>query len=81
MEILHLKKSFSAHVTVKYIERDGILRAQDKLREHWTPQGSVFYGLDFITCISIIKFNTSEWRNLYMYSMLFYMYTLMKEHF
>jgi len=69
VDILYLKKYFSAHVTSKYIEHDRILRAQDKFREHWTPQESVFYGLDIITCISIIKFNTAE-RNLYMYVLL-----------
>ena len=46
-----------------------ILRTQHKFREHRPLQGSVFYGLDIITSILIIKFDTAE-RNLFIYFIL-----------
>ena len=58
---------FCAHVTKKYREHGGILRAQDKFRKPEPQHGSVFYGFkDIITRMSMIRFNTNK-QNLFIH--------------
>jgi len=56
------------------MDRDTILRSEDKFREQ-EPQGSMFSGLQIITFISNINLTPVSKTSL------FYMYTLMKQHF